>query len=195
MKKLSLIAGLACLATVGGVFGAWVYGGTTVAGDYVDSQIGITTDTEVVSPYGAVDVGVTGGVTSAEYTQTTANAAAVTSEFGGTEDYAVTITDNNDYATAGLAATYTVVLSVEMDESIKGYFVGKSTDGAVIAKYTQTATTKTYTFERELVENWITFRAAGLADATEAQGWVDAYEALGAGALFTVKFTVTVAVA
>lgn len=47
MKKLSLIAGLACLATVGGVFGAWVFGETE--SQTASVELSLTVDTDIIN--------------------------------------------------------------------------------------------------------------------------------------------------
>lgn len=110
MKKLSLIAGLACLATVGGVFGAWVFGSDAARTATAEQTATITVDSEV-NASAAISAVVSGAQLSLHFDQSADNSLKPIGEATVTNDgaYTVTITDgssldnyNSTYAITGV---------------------------------------------------------------------------------------------
>lgn len=166
MKKLSLIAGLACLATVGGVFGAWVFAGTATSGNTSAQLVSISVDEEVRS-VGAITATHVEGKTQVHYSQANNSAGAqVTLTGEGNKDHKITFEDTTDYGS--LTATYNCVASFAVTGDLEDYIT--PTDITVTPTIVESVWTATVTNEAILAKLAVTtpITAANVYDFIEA---------------------------
>lgn len=109
MKKLSLIAGLACLATVGGVFGAWTFGSETNEATKNEELAAITVDTDVITLGGiTADVTDSLAISYAQNGTGTGAAATISGSFTVTCGHA-TVGKSYTYAASNIYALVTAI--------------------------------------------------------------------------------------
>lgn len=184
MKKLSLIAGLACLATVGGVFGAWTFS-TAVSPDSTAGQNASLTVDTVVEKSGSItidDESVTGDTTlyySQDKSVGNLNGTQVTVTGN---DYEFSFTDNTNYGSK--TATYAAYVSVSVTGNLANY-VENSVDveitGATIVDGDVTITNAQLA-ALDIFDN----TKIDITDADKAQTFVNAF----AGSALTITLTI-----
>lgn len=118
MKKLSLIAGLACLATIGGVFGAWTFG-TAGVGEDTRDVASITIDT-VIEDTGTVTATIDTGALSLYISQDKTDDSGYKIEATGVAN--VNFEGSYTDTTSGLNASYEVEARVDVTGGLAGYF-------------------------------------------------------------------------
>ena len=183
MKKLSLIAGLACLATVGGVFGAWVYGSTSAQTKETEKMT-LTVESGVINNTNAT-LAATCDVELHFAPNAALNPTSYTvsdADTSNNESATLTVTKQ----TTGKDVTYTVTAKVKVD-GLSGYVVSEADisagDPAVnenISTYTITDTAIVTAVQGMAVAN-------GIDTAAKATAFITAV----ATASITIEFTVT----
>lgn len=122
MKKISLIAGLAMLVTVGGVFAAWQFG--SYQNDNGTASIGVSVDGDVVTKGGAKMTLTDGAKYSLKFAQSGTNTHYLASGVDDGEDKdftAAVVNDSGANVDYSITATVGHKLSAEQITKIKVY--------------------------------------------------------------------------
>lgn len=114
MKKLSLIAGLACLATVGGVFGAWTFGTATRTAEEQTKEVSVAVESDVQT-YQGISLAVTGTMSLTIDQEGTDSFKFVVGE---AENLTLAVTDETSYP-GGATVTYTTEVTASFKETGK----------------------------------------------------------------------------
>lgn len=180
MKKLSLIAGLACLATVGGVFGAWTFGsGQNTANDQAAIEIGVNTEVTVL---GGLSVVTAASDDSFVYDQDL-DADSKTKITGLDSDISVVYSYTAiEGKTASVTCSVDVVITGTNAETYKA-LINQTSFTA-----THTVGTKTFTVSKTDLVNYFTIK-----DSEAIETYAD-YKALAAavsGLTITLNFALT----
>ena len=178
MKKLSLIAGLACLATVGGVFGAWVFTGTAGA-ETADAQSISISVVEQVETAGEITASVTSGSLSVRYEQIEKDASGRAVAVDTPANFVVEFEDSTRYG--GATPDYTCTANIAITGDLTTYV----TTEAISADETGSNGEYSVTFTHEAV------LAQLQPDVTITAANVDAFIAAVKASTVAITFTIT----
>ena len=192
MKKLSLIAGLACLATIGGVFGAWTFGS---AGDAQSGSVtisSITVDTNV-STKGDFTASVDEAISGIAYDQKESNsytAKATATTIDDKDVYTIAVDDDGATTVYTYGATLVLGKTDQEEEGLSDYITDYADKTLTV---TPNGDTATFTVAEivAFIDN-IDIKGDGTGTNQAANvAYVNAFAAALANTTITINITVT----
>lgn len=190
MKKLSLIAGLACLATIGGVFGAWTFGsaGSAQSDSAAISSITVETDVQTKGDFTAsVDEVITG----IAYKQEAHNSyIAVATPTKTADVYTITVSDDGATTAYTYGATLVLGKKDQGKDGLSDYIASYADKTLAVTPGVDTATFTVAEIVAFINNIDIKGDETGTNQAAN-KAYVDAFAAALANTTITINVTVT----